>query len=762
MTDTRIATLCPGCFAAPGRAGPCLRCGYDEGAERSGFLLPHSTLLHGQYLVGRVLGRPGGFGITYLGWDQRFATRVAIKEYLPREWAGRAADGITVTPHCRDDEGGFFQYGLERFLTEAQTLDRIDHPNVVRVRSFFPANGTAYLVMRYYPGRSLAEHLAERGGRLPEGEARQLILPILEGLSAVHAEGFLHRDIKPDNIYLAQIAGGGSRPLLLDFGAARYGMGVHARTVIYSRGYSAPEQHHEEGNQGAWTDIYATAAVLYHLVTGKAPVGDKLRPAADFGVSKPLSDLLAAGLAIQPKDRPQTVAAFQTRLTRCVPPEPGRARPRWFWPAVVTPVLGLVGLGVSYPYHAGGPVAPVQPSADDRRHASAQAQPQADAADAARAAQRLKDADDRAFAAARTADTDPAYRAYLDACTADGCAHRVQAEQRIADLAQARRAADLNDYAAAAKQDTADAYRAYLAGCSAKGCAKGDEARASLERIAKAERDRQAAIVPAMVRIGAGSFSMGCQPGETECDDDEKPAHSVKVAAFELGKTEVTMAQFRAFVAANPGYLTEAEKGDGCYGWKDNSWVKDKAFSWRNVGFAQEDRSPVVCVSWNDAKDYVAWLSKQTGQTFRLPTEAEWEYAARAGTQTAFSTGNCIKTDQANYNGNYDYADCGAKTGVYLKKTQPVGSYPANPWGLYDLHGNVWEWVQDCYHANYTGAPKDGEEWRDSCIESGRRVLRGGSWFSHPRNLRSAYRVWDGTGNRDYDLGFRVARTLTP
>jgi formylglycine-generating enzyme required for sulfatase activity len=241
---------------------------------------------------------------------------------------------------------------------------------------------------------------------------------------------------------------------------------------------------------------------------------------------------------------------------------------------------------------------------------------------------------------------------------------------------------------------------------------------------------------PAMVRIPAGTFLMGCQPGEAECVDAEKPAHRVSVPAFELGKTEVTFADWDACVADG-----------GCrHKPEDQGWGRD-------------DR-PVINVSWDDAQTYVKWLSRKSGQAYRLPSEAEWEYAARAGTTTAFSTGQCINTRQANYNGNYDYANCGAKTGVHLEKTQPVGSYPVNPWGLSDLHGNVWEWTQDCWNENYRGAPGSGAAWTSG--DCGRRVLRGGSWNNGPRLLRSALRVSFDASYRSIDLGFRVARTLTP
>jgi formylglycine-generating enzyme required for sulfatase activity len=135
----------------------------------------------------------------------------------------------------------------------------------------------------------------------------------------------------------------------------------------------------------------------------------------------------------------------------------------------------------------------------------------------------------------------------------------------------------------------------------------------------------------------------------------------------------------------------------------------------------------VINVSWDDARAYADWLSDQTGQRYRLPTEAEWEYAARAGTTTPFWTGDCIHTDQANYDGNYDYNGCGAKTGVHRGQTVPAGSLPANAFGLHEIAGNVWEWVEDCWHSSYAGAPTDGSAWVEADGGECSRVVRGGS-----------------------------------
>ena len=171
----------------------------------------------------------------------------------------------------------------------------------------------------------------------------------------------------------------------------------------------------------------------------------------------------------------------------------------------------------------------------------------------------------------------------------------------------------------------------------------------------------------------------------------------------------------------------------------------------KDSGFGR-GQQPVINVGWDDAQTYVAWLSKMTGQPYRLLTEAEWEYAARAGTTTAYYWGDDIGKGNANCNA------CGSKWDN--QQTSPVGSFAANQFGLYDMVGNVFQWVQDCYHGNYNGAPTDGSEWTGGDCSS--RVERGGSWGNLPRNLRSAVRFGGSPGFRNNVLGFRVGRTLTP
>ena len=255
--------LCPGCFQNVSSSSLCPNCGYDAGLKRSSILLDHSvSLSKGRYQIGRLIGRLGGFGVTYLAYDQLLETVVAVKEYLPRDIAGRSSDRLSVAAHSESDTP-YFEYGLQRFLDEARTLAKIDHPNVVRVRDFFEENRTAYLVMDYCDGLTLSEYIKRQPtGKVSEGQAVAIMMPILDGLKEVHKKGFLHRDIKPANIYLAS----GGRPIILDFGAARQSMGEksNSMSVVLSEGFAPIEQYQRNGKQGPWTDVYGAAAVSVH------------------------------------------------------------------------------------------------------------------------------------------------------------------------------------------------------------------------------------------------------------------------------------------------------------------------------------------------------------------------------------------------------------------------------------------------------------------------------------------------------------------
>lgn len=270
---------------------------------------------------------------------------------------------------------------------------------------------------------------------------------------------------------------------------------------------------------------------------------------------------------------------------------------------------------------------------------------------------------------------------------------------------------------------------------------------------------KDCADCPELVLLPKGSFVMGSPDKEKERDNDEGPTRTVNISqAIAVGRYEVTRAEFGRFVAESQ-YKTEAERSNGCGARDGKEWKYDAARNWRDPGFKQGEDHPVVCVSWNDTQEYLKWLNKKApGKNFRLLSEAEWEYSARAGTRTPFQTGQMITVEQANFDGSYSYN--GSANGVYREKTVKVGSFDANAFGLYELHGNVWEWVEDVWHDSYTGAPTDGTVWK-SGGDAARRVLRGGSWYNNPRNLRSADRSKGTLVDRNNILGFRIARTFT-
>ncbi len=299
---------------------------------RSPLALAPRTLLNEQFRVGRVLG-VGGFGITYLAFDEVLEMVVAVKEYLPNNIAVRKTGSNTVQPLSSSGGDQDFEFGLQRFLQEARTLAKFEaHENIVRVRTFFRENGTGYLVMNFYEGRTLAEYLAARNGFLPEQEALLIMEQVVEGLTAVHEENILHRDVDPNNVYLAD----NGTVVLLDFGAARTAVGERTRTmsVVLKRGYAPHEQYHSHGDQGPWTDVYACAATLYRTLTGYKPpeaaariLEDDLAPPSELvpSLSDATNEAVVKGLAVRPQDRPQTVGDFAALL-----PDPSSdAEPGW-------------------------------------------------------------------------------------------------------------------------------------------------------------------------------------------------------------------------------------------------------------------------------------------------------------------------------------------------------------------------------------------------------------------------------------------------
>lgn len=303
--------LCYNCFQErPEGDGPCPHCGFDlsENEQKYPVALRAGTVLNGRYIVGRVLGQ-GGFGITYLALDTQLDAKVAIKEFMPGELATRV-DGTTVSVLAESNTEAF-TYGSERFQEEARTLAKfIGHPNIAGVSSYFDENDTSYFVMDYIEGISFKTYIANHGGKVSVEDACNVMIPVLQALTAVHAEGFIHRDVTPDNIYITK----DGMVKLLDFGSARYSIGDKSKSldVILKVGYAPKEQYIRRSRQGPYTDVYSCAACFYAAITGYLPPEslermdkDELVPISELGIDIPeyLDKAILKGLAVQPEDR---------------------------------------------------------------------------------------------------------------------------------------------------------------------------------------------------------------------------------------------------------------------------------------------------------------------------------------------------------------------------------------------------------------------------------------------------------------------------
>lgn len=317
-----LDNVCSNCFQEIDVAfGACSCCGYDprEDEKRYPLALPHGTVLNGNYILGRVLGQ-GGFGITYVAQDHRTKTCVAIKEYFPDTVAARVG-GYTVSPYSSEKEESF-QYGKARFLEEARTLAEFaEDPNIVRVYSYFEENDTAYFVMELVGGMSFQQYIEERGGMIGWESAFRILTPVMDALTAVHAKGIVHRDVKPENIFLSS----DGTVKLLDFGSARYSLGEKSRSldVLLTHGFAPWEQYSRYSKQGTYTDVYSLAATFYYTVTGCIPPDsvdrvneDTLIPLRHFdaGIPVQIESAIQKALAVYPKDRFQDMRAFWKAL----------------------------------------------------------------------------------------------------------------------------------------------------------------------------------------------------------------------------------------------------------------------------------------------------------------------------------------------------------------------------------------------------------------------------------------------------------------
>lgn len=787
---------CPGCFADKGGVAVCPVCQYDESAPRSPLFLPHGIIIGGQFRVGRVLGQPGGFGITYLGWDIHLQQRVAIKEFLPRDIVTRHPGALDVSTHTQETRSAF-EFGKEQFLREARIVARLDHPNVVRVRSFFNANDTAYLVMDYYEGLSLGDYLSRVRSVIEPALAVPLIRPVLDALQYVHEHGVVHRDLKPHNIYLATVG----KPIVLDFGAARQAAGerVQSMSVVLTDGYAPLEQYQRRATQGPWTDVYGAAATLYRMLAGVAPptaldrlTDDPLERGGWDKVPESLRGALRKALALKPEHRFQSAGEFIAALSDYSPFQlaaepPVAASPAAPEPATTRPVPPPPTTGPAAPLPESAvaatsvpplvvPTRPVPPPTAERPAAPAPAA----AAPAESVAPAVKP-----VAAPTAAPTvaapapaspippipavvpeEPVTRSEKPALTrrqppllppkAPGEVPPQETQKPLAPAPRDGLALEGKRYNALVLGLPILLFAALLAvlvsnwnwdrtpkrkplslRSSDTPLVTGTPTAASpITTLPAVPADAPSALpplLPDMMPIDDGEFRIG----EDAQGSAAAPAHTVKVAAYSISTTEVTVEQFAQFVSQT-GYSNPRWKNYPCES------AGSRSPSWEEPGFPNSNSRPVVCVSWVDANAYAEWLGRQTRLSFRLPTEAEWEYAARGRSSGRFWWGDRYDDGKATCTG----------CPVVRVGPQPVRSWPPNAFGLYDTAGNVREWT--CSSGEPYGR---GGETRCVAVDAGgTRAVRGGSWLQGVDALRSAQRDALEGDRRDVQTGFRLVQ----
>lgn len=633
--------------------------------------LPKGTKLLWFEILG-VLGK-GGFGITYLGRDTSQDRLVAIKEYLPTAFASRT-DSQEVLPNSVAD-AATFEWGLERFLKEAQILARFKHSAIVRVVTFFRNSNTAYMVMEYVEGEGLDVLLKARR-RLSEETLKQILPPLLDGLEALHDAQFIHRDLKPPNILIRK----DGSPVILDFGSARQSVAGRGEemTSLLSLGYSPFEQYDSSGErQGPWSDIYALGAVLYRSVSGKKPTDAALRIAARLRQeADPMPSAVVMGkgyydesflaaidhaLMVLENERPQSIKAWRPALlgpeeiNRRVPDPPslpshstpqtkasGKKRKKSSWRSFISSVSGLG-----------------------------------------------KTVQEERTVVART---------MIPAVVQSGVSIGIQGR----------------DGAVSPPRPKTPSIPAEVKLAIAGIASQSLPAKRHPEWI-------EPLTHMAFLWIPEGKFLMGSKATDPGHSADEGPVHEVHLNGFWLAKYPVTWKIWQQVMGNSPAGLYEEEKAD----------------------------YPVERVGWEDVRAFLSRFSNMGGgvNRFRLPTEAEWEYATRAGTTTLFpfSGGSKALGDYAWFKDNAEGS------------SHPVGQKRPNRWGVCDLLGNVWEWVEDWYDADY---------YQESPLKnpilkghSGKkRAVRGGSWASPPKECRSANRQAVSLQMCSKMVGFRVVR----
>ena len=752
-----------------------------------------ALLQGGKYRIERELGH-GGFGITYLAVQTGLNRRVAIKEFFMAEYCNRDAETSHVSVPSEGSKELVARF-RNKFVKEAQNIACLKHPHIIGIHDVFEENGTAYYVMEYLDHGSLADLVKQRG-RLPEADALRYTRQIADALSYIHARKMNHLDVKPGNILVDEADGA----VLIDFGLSkRYddeGNQTSTTPVGISHGYAPLEQYKKSGvgTFSPATDIYSLGATLYKLVTGSTPpdandVSEDGLPPFPSSVSAAVAAAVEQAMQPRRKDRPQSVEAFLSLLDAevdedtvievgapSISPRGGRT------PGIAEHVAANRQTEKNCPSSRG---TSVESKASERRGSASSTLKKYLLPTLACVVVALaivfwpKGGDAPAPPAPVKPDTPVVVPPVKPADNVTAQTNQQQTSQQASQQQQPPRQAtqqtsQQQSQPAPAKEEpavptttplyvttTPSGVTVYVDGKKvgttpvegkeiARGSHKvklgkegyqdktftrtfGDKPVVINETLAETPKPQAPAQTAStsttsgskktytvngvsftMVRVAGGTFTMGASSSDSDAYSDEKPAHQVTLSNYSIGETEVTQALWQAVMGSNPSSFT---------------------------GNLQR---PVETVSWNDCQEFIGKLNSLTGGTFRLPTEAEWEYAARGGNRSI----------GYKYSGGDNLGSVAWYDGNSSSTTHPVKGKQPNELGLYDMSGNVWEWCADWFDSSYyASSPQNNPKGPSAGSD---RVIRGGSWGSIARSCRVSYRISYAPSSTYSHLGLRL------
>jgi eukaryotic-like serine/threonine-protein kinase len=656
--------------------------------------------LRSHYQIIQSLGS-GGFGDTYLAQDLDLPGQpyCVVKHLKPK------SNDPAVLPIAKS-----------LFDREAQTLYQLgsNSEQIPRLFAHFEENGEFYLVQEFVDGHDLTREIIP-GQIKPEPVTCKLLKDILEVLAVVHQKNVIHRDIKPQNLMRRKSDG---KIVLIDFGAVKeigtLLMNPQGQTsvsiAVGSPGYMPSEQ--ARGRPKFASDVYAVGMMGIQAVTGFLP--QQLQEDPETGeivwkeyaqISDELGEVLDKMVRDHFSQRYQTASAALQALMPIIEPQSppiSQITP----PVAIQPIPSVPPVTPVTPPPQPSPTIPSPPPTPQPKPSST---PQP-------VGWVERSETQRPHPPQPSSTPAPSRRKFITLLSFAGVGLGGVALWEII-----KRSSTSPVGSSSSSKSAPPINLKSFSFNVVKVNAQGKEISRSQKTAQSFTEDLGKGVNLEMVAIPGGTFTMGSPSTEKERGNDEGPQHQVTIQSFYMGKFEVTQAQYEAIMGTNPSSFKSANR-------------------------------PVEKVSWNDAVEFCKRLSQKTGRTYRLPSEAEWEYACRAGTTTPFSFGETITTDLVNYNGNFTYG--AAPKGKYRQQTTDVGSLPPNAFGLYDMHGNVWEWCADSWHDSYSGAPTDGSAWIDN--DNQNRILRGGSWLLIPFVCRSAGRNSDTRAFFINYIGFRV------